>query len=46
MSRARPKCQVTIGSIDDVCDLVDSLTPFKGIFVGEPTFNNVREWDA
>ena len=35
-----------IGSLDDVWDLVDSLTLIKGVLVREPVFNDVRVCDA
>ena len=37
------KSQVEIGGLDDICDLVDSLTPIKGVLVCEPDFNDVGE---
>ena len=43
---SQEKRQVAIGSLDDMCDLIDGLTPIEGLFICEPIFNDVGECDA
>ena len=40
------KSQVAIGDLDDICDLVDDLTPIKCTLVRESVFNDVGECDV
>ena len=40
------KSEVAIRGLDNICYLVHDLTPIQGALVGEPVFDDVREYDA